>query len=262
VQHRGVLGADPSGGGVPQQRPRQLRRPAGGQCGDRGGEPVGGRVTQQHQSGHRPGHDVVPGRGEPRAQADQPGGGAQRGVEVGPADGAAQGGQRATRTGRETGEGEGAVRDALAVEGVAQVAHALGQQGRTGARQPGTRVPPGGGTDGEVADDDPPAPDLGRRVGGQRHERAAVAGPEEHAGQREPRGVAGQHPDDVAPALGGDLQVDGGGDAEQHARRADRPAQEVGDTGARGGGHGGRGTGRGSGARGRLGGLARQGDGG
>ena len=161
-------------------------------------------MAEQDQAGDRAGHDVVAGRGEPGAEADQPGGRAQRRVEVGAADGAAQRGQRAAGTGGQAGQGERAVRDALAVERVAQLADALGQQGRPEAGQPGARVPPRGRADREVADDDPAAPDLGRGAAGQRDQRAAVAGAEEHAAQRQPGGVAGEDADDVVAALAGD----------------------------------------------------------
>src|SRR3712207_6895797 len=51
-------------------------------------------------------------------------------------------------------------------------------------RSPGAGVPPGGGAHGEVAHDDAAAADLGRGVGRERHQRAAVAGAEQHAAQR------------------------------------------------------------------------------
>ena len=130
------------------------------------------------------------------------------------------------------GQREGAVRDALAVERVAQLAHALRQQGRAQAGQLGPRVPPRGGADGQVADDDPAAPDLGRGAAGQGDQRAAVARAEEHAAQRQPGGVAGQHADDVAAAVVGDVQVDGGRQAHEHPCGTDGSAQQLGDAGA------------------------------
>ena len=163
-------------------------------------------MPEQHQTGDGAGHDVVPGRGEAGAEADQPGGGAQRGVQVGAADGAAQRGQRAARAGGQPRQRERAVRHALAVERGAQLAHALGQQGRAEAGQLGPRVPPRGGADREVADDDPAAADLGRSAAGQRDQRPAVAGAEEHAAQRQPGGVAGEHADDVAAAVVGHVR--------------------------------------------------------
>ena len=45
VEDGGVLAADPAAGGVPQQRPGELGRAAGGQRVDAGGEPLGRRVA-------------------------------------------------------------------------------------------------------------------------------------------------------------------------------------------------------------------------
>ena len=103
----------------------------------------------------------------------------------------------------QAGQRERAVRDALAVERGAQLADALGEQRRAEAGQPRARVPPRGGADREVADDDPAAADLGRRAAGQRDQRAAVARAEEHAAQGQPGGVAGEDADDVGAALAG-----------------------------------------------------------
>ena len=160
----------------------------------------------------------------------------------------------------QAGQGEGAVRHALAVERVAQLADALGEERRPQAGQLGPRVPPRGRADREVAHDDPAAPDLGRSAAGQRYQGTPVAGAEEHAAQREPGGVTGEDPDDVAAAVVGHVQVDGRRDAHEHAGRADGPAEEFGHAGAGRGRYGGRGTGGPCGPRRGLRGGAGQGD--